>query len=224
MNKLHIDRITKSFGSKKILQDVCLSCETGNITALLGRIGSGKSTLLQIIFGTMKGDSQFIKYNEQVLTKQSDRRNKIAYLPQSPMFTKHIKIKELIPLFCNPENTRKLFSDDLLRPFLNRTVRNLSGGERKLAEVMTVIHSEAEFILLDQPYSGLSPIFTEKVMKMIKERSKEKGFIISDFDVQNLIEISDDIYVLHDGSLKRIKDLNELQRHYYLPESSIQVK
>uniref|UniRef100_A0AAU6WNG9 ATP-binding cassette domain-containing protein n=1 Tax=Chryseobacterium endophyticum TaxID=1854762 RepID=A0AAU6WNG9_9FLAO len=82
MNKLHIDSITKSFGSKKILQDVCLSCETGNITALLGRIGSGKSTLLQIIFGTMKGDSQFIKYNEQVLTKQSDREIR------SPIFHK----------------------------------------------------------------------------------------------------------------------------------------
>lgn len=219
MSKLHIDSITKSYGSKKILQDICLTCETGQIVAILGGIGSGKSMLLQIIFGTMKGDSQFIKFNDEILTKQSDRRNKIAYLPQSPIFPKDIRIKNLIPLFCNPENTRKLYQSDLIRPLLNRTTRNLSGGERKLVEVLTVIHSEAEFILLEQPYSGLSPILTEKVMKMIKEISQEKGFIISDFMTEFALELSDEIYLLHDGILKQIKDLTELQQHYYLPKS-----
>ncbi len=219
MSKLHIDSITKSYGSKKILQDIYLTCETGQIVAILGGIGSGKSMLLQIIFGTMKGDSQFIKFNDEILTKQSDRRNKIAYLPQSPIFPKDIRIKNLIPLFCNPENTRKLYQSDLIRPLLNRTTRNLSGGERKLVEVLTVIHSEAEFILLEQPYSGLSPILTEKVMKMIKEISQEKGFIISDFMTEFALELSDEIYLLHDGILKQIKDLTELQQHYYLPKS-----
>ncbi|KAA0128108.1 ATP-binding cassette domain-containing protein [Chryseobacterium sp. SN22] len=219
MSKLHIDSITKSFGPKKILQDIYLTCETGQIVALLGGTGSGKSMFLKIIFGTMKGDSQFIKFNDEVLTKQSDRRQKIAYLPQQPMFPKNIKIKNLVPLFCNPENTRKLLNDGLLQPFLDRSVRNLSGGERKLVEVLTIIHSEAEFILLEQPYSGLSPIVTEKVMKMIKEKSKEKGFIIADFNVQQTIEISDKMYLLHNGFLRQIKDLNELQQHYYLPKS-----
>jgi ABC-type multidrug transport system ATPase subunit len=219
MSKLHIDSITKSFGPKKILQDIYLTCETGQIVALLGGIGSGKSVLLKIIFGTLKGDSQFIKFNDEVLTKQSDRRKKIAYLPQQPMFPKNCKIKDLIPLFCSPENTRKLFNSDLLKPLLNRTTRNLSGGERKLAEVLTVIHSEAEFILLEQPYSGLSPILTEKVMKMIKEASQEKGFIISDCMAEYAPELADEIYLLKDRSLKHIKDLNELQQHYYLPKS-----
>jgi len=86
-------------------------------------------------------------------------------------------------------------------------------------EVLTVIHSEAEFILLEQPYSGLSPILTEKVMKMIKEISQEKGFIISDFMTEFALELSDEIYLLHDGILKQIKDLTELQQHYYLPKS-----
>lgn len=219
MSKLHIDSITKSYGSKKILQDIYLTCETGQIVAILGGIGSGRSMLLQIIFGTMKGDSQFIKFNDEILMKQSDRRNKIAYLPQSPIFPKDIRIKNLIPLFCNPENTRKLYQSDLIRPLLNRTTRNLSGGERKLVEVLTVIHSEAEFILLEQPYSGLSPILTEKVMKMIKEISQEKGFIISDFMTEFTLKLSNEIYLLHDGILKQIKDLTELQQHYYLPKS-----
>jgi lipopolysaccharide export system ATP-binding protein len=219
MSKLHIDSITKSYGPEKVLQDVYLTCETGQIVALLGKIGSGKSTLLQIVFGTMKGDTQFIKLNDKVLTRQSDRRQKIAYLPQQPMFPKNTKIKNLIPLFCNPENTRKLFNSDFLQPLLNRTTRNLSGGGRKMVELLTVIHSEAEFILLEQPYSGLSPILTEQVMKMIKEISREKGFIISDFMNEFALEIADEIYLLRNRSLRHIKDLNELQQHYYLPKS-----
>jgi ABC-type multidrug transport system ATPase subunit len=219
MSKLHVDSVTKSYDSKKILQDICLSCETGKIIALLGGIGSGKSTLLQIIFGTIKGDSQFIKFNNQVLTKQSDRINKIAYLPQQPIFPKNIKVKKLISLFCNDENTQKLFNSDLIQPFLNRTLRNLSGGEKKSIEVLIIIHSRSEFILLEEPYSGLSPVLTEKVMKIIKEISRGKGFIISDFMTQQAIDISDEIYVLSNTYLKQIKDLKELQQHYYLPKS-----
>lgn len=219
MSKLHIDSVTKSYGSKTILKDIYLSCETGKIVALLGGIGSGKSTLLQIIFVTLKGDSQFIKFNNQVLTKQSDRKNKIAYLPQTPIFPRDIKIKNLISLFCNEVNTQKLFNSDLLEPLLNRTTRNLSGGERKMVEVLTIIHSNADFILLEEPYSGLSPILTENVMKIIKELSQEKGFIISDFNVQEATEISDEIYLLSNTYLKQIKDLKELQQHYYLPKN-----
>jgi ABC-type multidrug transport system ATPase subunit len=219
MSKLHIDSVTKSYGSRTILKDIYLSCETGKIVALIGGIGSGKSTLLQIIFGTMKGDSQFIKFNDQVLTKQSERKNKIAYLPQTLMFPKDIKIKNLISLFCNEINTQKLFNSDLIQPVLNRTMRNLSGGERRMVEVLTIIHSDADFILLEEPYSGLSPILKEKIMNMIMELSQEKGFIISDFNVEEAIKISDEFYLLSNTSLKQMKDLKELQQHYYLPKN-----
>ncbi|WP_042722027.1 ATP-binding cassette domain-containing protein [Flavobacterium sp. B17] len=219
MSKLHIDSVTKSYGSKTILKDVYISCETGKIVALLGPIGSGKSTLLQIVFGTVKGDSQFIKFNDQVLTKQSDRREKIAYLSQNSMFPRNIKIRNLIPLFCNDADTQKLFNSDFIKPLLDRTMKNLSGGERKLVEVLTIIHSNAEFILLEEPFIGLSPILTEKVTKIIKEMSKEKGFIISDFNTQETIKISDEIYFLSNTHLKQIKDLRELQQHYYLPKN-----
>lgn len=139
--------------------------------------------------------------------------------PQTQMFPKDIKIKNLISLFCNEASAQKLFNSDLIRPLLSRTMRNLSGGERKMVEVVTIIHSKTDFILLEEPYSGLSPILTEKVMKMIKELSQEKGFIISDFNVDEAIKISDEIYLLSDTYLKQIKDLKELKQHYYLPEN-----
>lgn len=69
MSSLHIDSITKSFGENKILQDVYLSCETGKIVSILGRNGCGKSTLFQIIFGTQRGDTHYIKFNTTSLKK-----------------------------------------------------------------------------------------------------------------------------------------------------------
>ncbi|GAA5085156.1 ATP-binding cassette domain-containing protein [Chryseobacterium ginsengisoli] len=219
MSKLHVDSITKSFDEKKILRDIYISCETGKVVGLLGRNGSGKSTLLKIIFGTEKGDSQFIRVDDEVLQNQTDRKGKIAYLPQHFFLPKGIKIKNLIPLFCNRENSDKLFELNLIKPFLNETSRNLSGGEKKIVEVLLIIYSDSKFVLLDEPFNGLSPKITTEIQNIIKEQSKHKGIIISDHRYQEVLDISDDIYLLSDSYLKQIKDLKELQQYNYLPKS-----
>ncbi len=124
MSKIHIDSVTKSFGEKKVLQDIFLSCETGEILGILGRNGSGKSTLFEIIFGTLKGENQFIKFNEIILKNQVDRKNRISYLPQNSFLPKNIKIKKLIELFCNDENAAELLNSKLIQPFINEIPAN----------------------------------------------------------------------------------------------------
>ena len=218
MSRLHIDSLTKSFDEKKILRDICISCETGKVVGLLGRNGTGKSTLLKIIFGTEKGDSQFIRVDDRVLQNQTDRKRRIAYLPQHFFLPKDIKIKKLIPLFCNKENSEKLFESDLIKPFLNETCRNFSGGERKVVEALLIIYSDSKFILLDEPFNGLSPKMTAEMQKIIKEQSKQKGIIISDHRYQEVLDISDEIYLLSNSYLKQIEDLKELQQYNYLPK------
>lgn len=218
MNKLHIDSITKSFGERDILKDIYLSCETGNISGLLGRNGSGKSTLFQIIFGSIKGDTQYIKLNNTILKNQFDRKNKIAYLPQYSFLPRNIKIKNLIDLFCDKENSTKISQSELVQPFLNETPNMLSGGELRIVEVLLIIYSKAEFILLDEPFHSLSPkVITE--IKIIIKQQTDKGFIISDHQYHDVLDISDDIFLLSDGHLKPIKDLTELKRFNYLPKN-----
>ncbi|REC43263.1 ATP-binding cassette domain-containing protein [Chryseobacterium sp. 5_R23647] len=216
MSKLHIDSITKSFGEKDILKDIYLSCETGNISGLLGRNGSGKSTLFQIIFGTIKGDTQYIKFNDIILKNQSDRKNRIAYLPQYSFLPKNIKIKNLIDLFCDKENSAKISQSKFIQPFLNETPNTLSGGELRIVEVLLIIYSKAEFILLDEPFHSLSPKIITGIKTIIKQQT-DKGFIISDQQYHDVLDISDDIFLLSDGHLKPIKDLTELKRFNYLP-------
>lgn len=216
MSKLHIDSITKSFGKKDILKDIYLSCETGNICGLLGRNGSGKSTLFQIIFGTIKGDTQYIKFNDIILKNQSDRKNRIAYLPQHSFLPKNIKIKNLIDLLCAKENNAKISQSKFIQPFLNETPNTLSGGELRIVEVLLIIYSRAEFILLDEPFHSLSPKTVTEIKTIIKQQT-DKGFIISDHQYHDVLDISDNIFLLSDTHLKPIKDLTELKRFNYLP-------
>lgn len=219
MSRLHADSITKSFGAKQILKDMYIGCESGTITALLGRNDTGKSTLLKIIFGTVKGDSQYIRVDDKILQNQMDRKGRIAYLPQYSFLPKGIKIKNLIPLFCNRENTGKLLTLELMKPLLNETCRNLSGGEKKMAEALLILYSDSKFILLDEPFSGLSPKLTVEMQSIIKEQTEHKGIIISDHRFQDVLDISDEVYLLSDSYLKQIKNLKELEQHNYLPKS-----
>lgn len=218
MSKLHIDSITRSFGEKDILKDIYLSCETGTISGLLGRNGSGKSTLFQIIFGTVKGETSYIKLNNTILKDQPDRKNRIAYLPQYSFLPKNIKIRKLIDLFCDKENSSKISQSEFIQPFLNETPNTLSGGELRIVEVLLIIYSKAEFILLDEPFHSLSPKVVAEIKIIIKQQT-HKGFIISDHQYHDVLDISDDIFLLSDTYLKPIKDLTELKRFNYLPKN-----
>lgn len=219
MSRLHVDSVTKYFGGKHILKDIYIACDTGKITGLLGRNGTGKSTLLKIISGMLKGDSQYIRIDDKVLINQMDRKRRIAYLPQHFFLPQGIKIKNLISLFCNQENVEKLFELEFMKPFLNETCRNLSGGEKKIAEALLILYSDSEFILLDELFNGLSPKTIAEMQRIIKEQSENKGIIISDHHFQEVLDISDEVYLLSDTHLKRIKDFKELQQHNYLPKS-----
>lgn len=219
MSRLHADSITKSFNEQKVLGDVCLICDTGSVTGLLGRNGTGKSTLMKIISGTVKGDSQFIRVDDKVMISQPDRRGNLSYLPQHSFLPREVKVKNLIPLFCLPESAVQLSGLSLIQPFLHETVRSLSGGEKRLVEVLLILYGDSKFILLDEPFSGLSPKTTEVIKGLIREQSRQKGIIISDHRFRDVLDISDETYLLSGTCLKKIKDFKELQQYNYLPEN-----
>lgn len=87
-------------------------------------------------------------------------------------------MEHLINLFCNNENAEKFKNSNLIKPFLNETGRMLSSGEVRLLEVLLVIYSSTEIILLDEPFNNLSPKIVSIVKDLIKEQSHFKGFII----------------------------------------------
>lgn len=220
MSKLHVDSLTKSYNNKVILSDVFLSCNKGEIKGLIGRNGSGKSTLLKAIFGTTTADFKFVKADNKVIRNIRDGRNLINYLPQDSFLPNGVKIRTLIKLFLPEENRNNLFDNEHIKPLLDKKNEVLSGGEKRIIEILLIVHSKAEFILLDEPFNGVSPIIKDYITEYIKELKLCKGYIITDHDYENVINLADNIVFLSDGFLREIKDKSELIELGYLTKST----
>lgn len=220
MSELHIDSIIKSYNHKVILSDVFISCKKGEIKGLIGRNGSGKSTLLKIVFGTEKAESKFVRVGEKIIKNISDGRNLINYLPQDNFLPNDVKIRTLINLFLPEESRELLFQNKHIQPLLNKKNQNLSGGEKRIVEILIIIHSNAEYILLDEPFNGVSPILREYIIEYIKKIKSSKGIIITDHDYENVISLADSIVFLQNGFLKEINDKSELVKLGYLTKTT----
>lgn len=218
MSSLHVDSISKCYGNHQVLTDIYLSCRTGEIVGLLGRNGSGKSTLLKIILGAIPSDSRYVNIDKQRIAGLFQGRNLISYLPQDSFLLSNVKVKNLISYVCDKDKIAHLSENDHIKPLLNRKSNELSGGERRLLELHIIIFSRAKFILIDEPFNGVAPVYKEEIKDLIISESKRKGFIITDHDYRNILDIATKIILLHDGGTKEIKDQHALKDWGYLPE------
>lgn len=220
MSKLHIDSITKSYNNKVILSDIFITCKKGEIKGIIGRNGSGKSTFLKIVFGTEKSESKFVRIGNKIIKNISDGRNLINYLPQDNFLPNNITIKSLINFFLQKENKKIVLENEYVKPLLNKKNQDLSGGEKRIIEILLIIHSNAEFILLDEPFNGVSPIVRDYIIEYIKKMKSSKGYIITDHDYENLLNLADSIVYLQSGFLKEIKDKSELVELGYMTKTT----
>lgn len=214
MSKLHVDSVVKYFHTTKVLSDVYLSCSPGEITGILGRNGSGKSTLLKIIFGTMPADHAYVRINGKVYTNRSDRPSKIAYLYQDSFIPGHLKVRTVLRLMT----LNHLAEHPVVKPILNTTFAEVSGGEVRYLEILFTLNRPAPYIILDEPFNGLSPLLKDEVKEIIRSAAREgKGIILTDHDYRNVLDISTQKYIMRAGSLKPFHNPEELRSLGYLP-------
>ena len=220
MNNLHVDSVRKSYRDKLILTDIFLSCKQGEIVGLIGRNGSGKSTLLKIIFGIENAENKFIRVNKKILQSFKESSKVINYLPQNDFLPKGFKIKTIINLFLPVNKRARLKENVFIKPLLQKKYQVLSGGEKRILEILLLLNSEADFVLLDEPFNGVSPIVREQIIKYITDEKPNKGFIITDHDYENVMRVSDKILFLKNAGLKKITDKMELIQHGYLTKTT----
>jgi len=211
---LEIDSVQFEIGNQRILSDIYLRCETGKITGILGRNGAGKSCLMQIIFGSMKANKS-IRIDSEALIPKLLTPNKIAYLPQFNIIPQNLSIKGAFTHF-NQEFS--VFANQFIefKDRENTRIGSLSGGARRLIELYLLLKSKGPFILLDEPFTHLSPVQIEKVMELIIQEKKNKGIIITDHLYKYILELSDSLYILKEGKTYWIKDRIDLEKHGYL--------
>ncbi len=215
-NILEVDSIIKRYNDKLILSDIYLKLKTGDIVGLLGRNGSGKSTLLKIIFGIEPSESKFIKVNDRVLLKDKEVISQISYLDQQSFLPNNLSVKKVISLSIKKEKLEDFCNDNLLKEIYFSKIRQLSGGELRYLEVKLLLYNESKFILLDEPFSGLSPLNIEIISNLIIKNSFQKGVILTDHNYREIINICSEIYLLKNGKNHKIKNTHELLEHGYI--------
>ena len=213
---LEIDSIQKKFDLKSILSDVYLKCETGDILGLLGRNGSGKSTLMQIIFGVLKADFKFIRVDGVVNSKTSELFNEISYLSQDNFLPRNFRVAKVIALSIKKDKINDFYSDETITTLKNKSIGELSSGELRYLEIKLVLSNSSKFVLLDEPYNGLSPLLIEKINDLILKNAAQKGIIITDHNYESIIGISTRLTLLKEGKLHHMKNKEELVEKGYL--------
>lgn len=216
LHTLKIDSINKSFGDKKVLHDIYLECRTGEIVGVLGRNGSGKTTLFKIIYGIEEAENKFIKLDGKVLNTSKLIFNNISFLNQTSFIPKSFSVKKSIFLSIENSKTEEFYNDDIIKQIIVKQINQLSTGELRYLEIKIILFNNSKFCLLDEPFSGLSPIAIDKVVVMLIQNYQKKGILITDHNYNEVMKISNKIILLKNGKSISIKDRNELIEHNYL--------
>ena len=212
---LLVDSVQLAFGRLQVLKSAFITARTGRVTGVLGRNGTGKSCLFKCIMGGIKPQNLFIRFNEEMDTDYGHIGERIKYLPQHEFIPPKMTLGEAFDLYGVDYDGLVTF-DPKFHTCQRRMARELSGGEVRVAEMYMVLNSGGEFCILDEPFSNIAPKYVEKMQAMILEQKASKGIIISDHLYEQVISVTDDLFLLRDGYTFPIKAREELIRHGYI--------
>jgi ABC-type multidrug transport system ATPase subunit len=218
MDFLKVTDLNKSYGNKTILKNIDLDCKIGEIIGIFGRNGTGKSTLLKLIFGTVKADSISIEINYEIIHQEAIiSSKKIGYLPQDTFLPKERRVREIIPLFYpNGDDQDKIFYSPQVSSFEKIKIGKLSLGQLRYLELLIIGNLNHKFLMLDEPFSMIEPIYKDVIKNLLLELKKSKGIILTDHYYNDVLEITDKNFVLKDAEKIEIMDKDDLVKYEYL--------
>jgi ABC-type multidrug transport system ATPase subunit len=209
-NILELDSVILEFGSKRVLQDVYLKCETGKISGLLGKNGTGKSCLMKIIYGELQPNYKSLRVNGITLIDGCYNPRDIRFLPQFTFIPKFLTIKNIFNDFdLDFVNFTAAFPE--FETFYDKKLKELSGGDKRIIEIYSILVSKAKFCMLDEPFTQVAPIHVETIKNIIIKEKKNKGILLTDHLYKNIIDICDNLYVLNNGKSYLTKSIQDLE-------------
>ena len=216
---LEIDNVELNFNSKRILSGIYLKAETGRVVGILGSNGCGKTSLLNIIFGNIQPKYKLVRIDKKPVLKPLYLTKLVKYLPQHT-FLPNLKLPSIFKLF-HVDWEDFILHFPAFSKYKKTKINRLSVGEQRIVEIYLILKSNSEIVLLDEPFSHISPLQIEKIKQLISIEKLEKIIIITDHLYSHIIETSDEIYLLKNGCSKKIDKLNELEDYRYLSEGSL---
>jgi ABC-type branched-subunit amino acid transport system ATPase component len=212
-----IDNIELYFKSKRILSGIYLKAEVGKTTAILGSNGCGKSCLLNIVFGNLKSKYKLVRLDNNPILKPLYKTGLVKFLPQYHFIPNGMQLPNIFKLYdLNWEVFTSKFES--FSKYRGQKIGHLSGGERRILETFIILKSKSKLVLLDEPFSHIAPIFVEHIKQIISEEKKHKAIIITDHLYEHILDVADSIYLLKNGTTKKIEHLAELEDYKYISQ------
>ena len=212
--KLIAKGIFKSYKGRKVVNDISIEVNQGEIVGLLGPNGAGKTTSFYMIVGLIKPDGGKISLDSLDITTlpMYKRAQKgLGYLAQEPSVFRKLSVEENIKAVLELTNLSKKEQSEkvesLLDEFGLQKIRNsrgdlLSGGERRRTEIARALATDPKFVLLDEPFAGVDPIAVEDIQKIVSLlKNKNIGILITDHNVQETLAITDKTYLMFEGNI-----------------------
>lgn len=234
---LRAEGLQKTYKSRKVVNGVSVEIAPGEIVGLLGPNGAGKTTSFYMMVGLVKPDGGRVLLDDKDITRlpmYKRAQEGLGYLAQEPSAFRGLTaeqnimlILEMLPL---SKAERKERLEDLLESLDMTKKRHLlaarlSGGERRRIEIARVLATRPAFILLDEPFTGVDPIAIDDLQEIIRDlKERSIGVLITDHNVQKLLEITDRAYILSEGEVKTSGTSEELlgdpiAQKYYLGQN-----
>ncbi len=233
---LEVRNVIKIYRGRRVVNDVSVHLRKGEVVGLLGPNGAGKTTTFYMVIGLVSPDAGHVYLKGEEITKLpifKRARLGIGYLSQESSVFRKLTVEENIRLVWEviglPEAEQKARMEELLEEFNIKHLRNqkayvLSGGEKRRVEVARALAGKPDFILLDEPYTGIDPITIESLQAIVSSlRDKGLGVLITDHNVRETLSICDRAYIMVDGKVlvqgtPAEVSRDEMARKYFLGE------
>jgi lipopolysaccharide export system ATP-binding protein len=220
---LRAENLVKQYKRRKVVNQVSLEVNQGEIVGLLGPNGAGKTTTFYMVVGLIKADEGRVFLDDEDITRQPmyrRARKGVGYLPQEASVFRNLSvednIKAVLELTSMSHEEQRHQLEELISEFsLNKVRKNmgniLSGGERRRTEIARALAVSPNFILLDEPFAGVDPIAVEDIQEIIRKLTKKNiGVLITDHNVHETLKITDRAYLLFEGEILMSGSAQEL--------------
>lgn len=212
---LSVTQIQKAYKGRRVVEEVSLVVQTGEIIGLLGPNGAGKTTSFYMVVGLVSADSGSIHLNDMDITAlpmYERARMGIGYLAQEASIFRNLTVEDnlmSILEFTDLTHEQRISKmDELLSSLSLDHVRkslgiSLSGGERRRAEIARALVTDPAFLLLDEPFAGVDPIAVADIQSIISDLRRDRGLgiLITDHNVRETLKITDRTYVMNKGRI-----------------------
>ena len=227
---LVIKNISKSFGDKKVVDNLSFELNKPGVFGLLGTNGAGKTTTIRMILGIIKKDSGDISWNGKSVTRENVN---FGYLPEERGLYPKSKIYDQLMYFANLKGMSKIDADKSIRywldklkvsEYINYTAEKLSKGNQQKIQFITAVLHNPDLIVLDEPFSGLDPVNTEILSNIMKELVKNGKYIImSSHQMSSVEEFCTDLVILDRGKSILKGNLKEIKNSYKTSKVIVEV-